>query len=234
MASHERFVHDAVHGTFKLPEEAWIIIDTPTFQRLRDIKQTGNTCYVYPSAEHSRFQHCLGVAHLATEFGRAIKFKYPDLITDEQILLLCLAGLCHDLGHCAYSHLYDNDIIPLFGSDGGGISSHEEASVLLLEMIYYSTDLQKRLDIADIETIGKMILGSEDKVPSSLRHRLVWSSEDHENTFLYEIVSNSRTGIDVDKFDYLKRDCHHTGVPCTFDPQRLMMFFSWRLQAIPA
>ena len=232
----ELIVHDAIHGSFALPRTAWEIIDTATFQRLRHIKQCGNTYYVYPGAEHTRFQHSLGVAYMALTFGNAIKLKYPHLITDHQVLLLCLAGLCHDLGHCAFSHLYDHNIIPMFGSDDPeAITSHEEASVLLLEKIYLeSAYLQSQLTYTDIVTVSKMILGygdsmtigAGDNIPRALRDRLVWTADDLKSQFLYEVVSNSRTGIDVDKFDYLKRDSHYTGIPCTFDPQRLMSFFT--------
>jgi HD superfamily phosphohydrolase len=229
-------IHDSIHGSFGLPKLAWTIIDTPVFQRLRLIKQTGNTFYVYMGAEHTRFQHSLGVAYLSLEFGKTIKSRYPELITNRQILLLCIAGLCHDLGHCAYSHLYDHNIIPKFkllnadsDSDSRGsncISTHEEASYRLLQELWRSTPaLHVTLTEDDICTIGKMILGAEDKIPASLTGELVWSTYDKANQFLYDIVSNDRTGIDVDKFDYLKRDSHYTGIPCTFDPQRLMAFF---------
>jgi HD superfamily phosphohydrolase len=229
-------VHDAIHGSFALPRVAWEVIDTATFQRLRRIKQCGNTYYVYPGAEHTRFQHSLGVAYLALTFGSAIRLKYPELIIDHQVLLLCLAGLCHDLGHCAFSHLYDSEVIPMLGqTDPDAITSHEEASVLLFEKIYLeSASLQSQLAYDDVVTISKMILGygakmnigNSDNIPCALRDRLVWTEQDHKYQFLYEVVSNSRTGIDVDKFDYLKRDSHYTGIPCAFDPQRLMSFFS--------
>lgn len=223
-------IHDTIHGSYSLPELAWTIIDTAEFQRLRGIKQTGNTCYVYPGAEHTRFQHCIGVAHLAVEFGQIIKSRAPDMISDHHILLLCLAGLCHDLGHCAYSHLYDNYIIPMFKVHKGDIECHEQASYLILKRIWKRipalNDPVSGLHENDIQIIGKMILGAPDKVPTSLKDELKWNEWDMENQFLYEIVSNDRTGIDVDKFDYLKRDSHYTGIPCTFDPQRLMTFLS--------
>lgn len=225
-------VHDPIHGSFSLPDVAWLIIDTPEFQRLRHIKQTGNTCYVYPGAEHTRFQHCLGVAHLSLEFGRAIKLRSSDMISDHQILLLCLAGLCHDLGHCAFSHLYDAHIIPMFNdvAPPGNkfcISSHEEASYFILSRIWErNANIKAVLSEGDIKTVGKMILGAPEKVPSVLKNVLVWTEYDYKHAYLYEVVSNDRTGIDVDKFDYLKRDSHYTGIPCTFDPQRLMTFLS--------
>lgn len=224
----EQIVHDPIHGSYALPKNAWIIIDTPEFQRLREIKQTGATCYVYPGAEHTRFQHCLGVAHLAFQFGELIKARYPDIINDKLINLLCLAGLCHDLGHCSYSHLYDRYVIPMFTTDMGleAIKTHEEASVLILSKIYHKHENKLGLTKEDLSTIGKMILGKPNDVPKILESIITWSESDLKNMFLFEVVSNARTGIDVDKFDYLKRDCHYCGIPCTFDPQRLMTFLS--------
>ena len=46
---------------------------------------------------------------------------------------------------------------------------------------------------------------------------------------MFEIISNEATGIDVDKFDYIKRDCHHIGITCGFDSQRLMEFAYFKL-----
>lgn len=227
-------VHDPIHSSIALPPIAWKIIDTPIFQRLRDIKQTGNTHYVYPGAEHTRFQHSIGVGYLALQLGRTIKLHHPELITYHQIDLLCIAGLCHDLGHCAFSHLYDGHVIPLFkrlgigcSGENKGIQTHEEASYLLLMEIWKDNiPLVKDLEEQDIWTIGKMIFGSPTKVPAPFKEQLAWTENDHKYSFLYEVVSNDATGIDVDKFDYLKRDSHYTGVPCPFDPQRLMAFLT--------
>lgn len=213
-------VHDTIYGSFPLPDIAWAIIDTPEFQRLRHIKQTSNTSYVYPGAEHTRFQHCIGVAHLSLEFARQIQAKHPELLSDLDILLICLAGLCHDLGHGAYSHLYDDCIVKKF--DPESTFKHEDASYTILKKIIDRTQILRE---EDIKQIGKLIFGSPKKVPESLEDILIWSDDDHRRQFMYEIVSNERTGTDVDKFDYLKRDCHYTGITCTFDPQRLMQFF---------
>lgn len=233
-SSQDIVVHDPIHSSIALPPIAWKVIDTPIFQRLRDIKQTGNTHYVYPGAEHTRFQHSIGVGYLALQLGRTIKLRHPDLITDHQIKLLCIAGLCHDLGHCAFSHLYDGHIIPLFKrlgigcpGENKGIQTHEEASYLLLLKIWKDDiPLIRDLEEEDVRTIGKMILGAPSKVPEPLRDDLEWTDNDRRHSFLFEVVSNDATGIDVDKFDYLKRDSHYTGVPCPFDPQRLMAFFT--------
>lgn len=223
-------IHDPIHGSFALPSIAWKIIDTPEFQRLRYIKQTGNTFLVFPGAEHTRFAHCIGVAHLSFEYAKALRTRYPELVSAHDTVLLCLAGLCHDLGHCAYSHLYDQHVIPEFNKTASNsdsicfITTHEEASILILERIIdkYSKTWEDTISIEDVYTIGKMILGSPTKVPPSLKTKLVWTED--EPNFLYQIVANEETGIDVDKFDYIKRDSLFCGIPCSFEPQRLLAF----------
>ena len=97
-----RVVHDSVHGTYQLHDILWIIIDSPEFQRLRKIKQTGNTYRVYPGAVHTRFEHSLGTAYLCRSLCDKLKH-----IEDKDMMCLQIASLCHDLGHCAFSHLFD-------------------------------------------------------------------------------------------------------------------------------
>jgi|SRR3989344_83956 len=219
-----RIVNDALYGSFYLPKVAWIIIDTPEFQRLKKIKQTGNTHFVYPAAEHSRFQHCLGVAHLAEQLGNKLHHEYPQFVTEKDRLLLCLAGLCHDLGHTAYSHLYDNYIVPVF--DPNAHFKHEHASYYLLDRIFQRLQPEfeaNGITFEDIILIAKMILGSPEKVPSN-HPELAWTEKDRSREYIFQVVANASTGIDVDKFDYLARDCLFTGVKMKFDSKRLMEF----------
>lgn len=60
---------DAVHGLMRLDGISTLIVDTPQFQRLRELKQLGLTYFVFPSASHNRFEHSLGVAYKAQEVG---------------------------------------------------------------------------------------------------------------------------------------------------------------------
>lgn len=234
-----RMVHDVIHGSFYLHELLWYIIDTEEFQRLRNIKQTANTVYVYNGADHTRFAHCIGVSHLCGVFVDNLKLRLKshereltdELLGDKMRLCIQIAGLCHDIGHCAFSHLYDGKVVPYFDPDAK--FSHEQASYLILKRLYKQMEKQfNRFSIeeSDIEFIGKLILGCPDNVPEDdpVLSELKWKEKDHKYQYIYQILSNEQdneyVGIDVDKFDYIKRDCHYTNIPTGFDPQRLIKF----------
>ncbi len=87
-------VQDPVHGVIKLEDWMVEIIDTPQFQRLRRIKQLGFANLVYPGANHTRFEHSIGVAHIAMELKNKLEL-------DDEVIA---AALLHDIGHAPFSH----------------------------------------------------------------------------------------------------------------------------------
>ena len=104
-------IHDPIHGTITITPIMKLIIDTPEFQRLRQLKQLGATYFVFPSATHTRFEHSLGVSYLAGKLMETLQKNQPRLkITPKEIEITRIAGLIHDLGHGPFSHLYDNYI----------------------------------------------------------------------------------------------------------------------------
>lgn len=112
----ERKLVDNIYGSISFTQQIWRYIDTPHFQRLRNIKQLGSLHYVFPSATHSRFQHCIGTAYLAKKYITYIIKNHPKLYPKEEdkyeaIFTVTLAGLLHDLGHGPYSHTFDNYIV---------------------------------------------------------------------------------------------------------------------------
>ena len=100
--------NDPVHGNIPMDGLCLKIIDTKEFQRLRYLKQLGTCDYVYPGATHSRFSHSIGVAYLSEVVLKNLKANQTYLnITPIDILCVKVAGLCHDLGHGAYSHVWE-------------------------------------------------------------------------------------------------------------------------------
>lgn len=99
--------YDSVHGLIKISEQAKRITEHYVFNRLRDIKQLGPLHYKFGYGNHSRYEHSIGVGYLSRYAGQALQKKHSE-ITDREILCLELAGMCHDIGHGAYSHTFDN------------------------------------------------------------------------------------------------------------------------------
>ncbi|XP_008412919.2 deoxynucleoside triphosphate triphosphohydrolase SAMHD1-like [Poecilia reticulata] len=113
MENKNKVFNDPIHGNIELHPVLVKIIDTPQFQRLRNIKQLGGAYYVYPGASHNRFEHSIGVAHLAGELLQSLKGNQLNLGIDKRdVLCVQIAGLCHDLGHGPFSHMLDIMFIP--------------------------------------------------------------------------------------------------------------------------
>ncbi|KAM6924387.1 deoxynucleoside triphosphate triphosphohydrolase SAMHD1-like [Xenentodon cancila] len=228
--------NDPIHGHIELHPLLVKIIDTPQFQRLRHIKQLGGAYFVFPGASHNRFEHSIGVGHLAGEFTKALKSRQPELeITDRDVLCVEIAGLCHDLGHGPFSHLYDGMFIPeaTKGKEQTRSWKHEDASLDMFDHLVVTNDLKSVMESCglkpdeDLIFIKELILGRPLKPGSSENTASKpWSyaGRGEDKSFLYEIVANKLNGIDVDKFDYFARDCHHLGIQKNFDHLRFFMF----------
>ena len=117
---------DPVHGyiSFTTPRGAGEktekdLIDTPWMQRLRQIYQLQSARWVYPSAEHSRFQHVLGAMHLAGRFARhlypSLKAAVPDCPSANYVEeFLRVAALLHHIGHGPFGHFFDDNYLSQF------------------------------------------------------------------------------------------------------------------------
>ena len=117
-------ISDPIHGyiSFTVPQgEAKErtekdLIDSPWGQRLRHIYQLQSARWVYPSAEHSRFQHSLGAMHLAGRFARHLYPVLKEITSDcpsEPFIeeLLRVAGFLHDIGHGPFGHFFDDNVL---------------------------------------------------------------------------------------------------------------------------
>lgn len=148
-----RKVYDTIYGFISFPKLIWEFVDTPHFQRLRNIKQLGCLFWVFPGAMNSRFQHCLGTGHLAQKYITTLIEKHNNSSIpqdvyqayhgvgkkryiserDEAIFTVTLAGVLHDVGHGPFSHLFDSKVVEQIN---GQKWEHEIASLCLIDDMY--------------------------------------------------------------------------------------------------
>ena len=197
MAGHDRVVRDNVHRDIVLDDDISRLVDTRTFQRLRDIKQLATCHYVFPTATHTRFVHSLGAQHLAGVLLEHLEAVDPGRITPEDARLVRYAALLHDIGHPPFSHALENDRV------FANYHHHEKWGKMILE------DPDNALRQALIELVGEEGL---DRLFSILDGTC-------EFPVLHDIVSSQ---LDVDRLDYLMRDQINTGAKIgTFDVFRI-------------
>jgi len=124
-----KVIRDAVHGDIWVTKLEAKIIDEKIFQRLRQIRQLGPTYLVYPSAHHTRFEHCLGTMHMAQKIINAVQrnFKNRNLVfrehshrfagnglhmfpsTKRDIVLVRVVALLHDAAHVPFGHILEKE-----------------------------------------------------------------------------------------------------------------------------
>jgi HD superfamily phosphohydrolase len=174
-------ITDPVHKYIRFSQVEKQLIDSPAFQRLRRIRQLAGAHLVYPSAQHSRFEHSLGAMHIAGLAGETLLGKgyidHADVVQD-----LRLAALLHDIGHGPFSHLFEEVL------EYNCNTSHEELGKKII--------IQS--EIADVL----------ERYGSSAHQICRLSFGQSKVNFMNEIISG---GLSADIMDYLPRDGLFTG-----------------------
>ncbi len=174
-------ITDPVHKYIRFSEVEKNVIDSPPFQRLRRIRQLAGAHLVYPSAQHSRFEHSLGAMHIAGLAGETLLDKgyidHAEVVQD-----LRLAALLHDIGHGPFSHLFEEVL------EYRCKTTHEEMGKKII-MQSGVADILNRFGYSP-EHICRLSFG-QSKI-----------------SFLNEIISG---GLSADIMDYLPRDGFFTG-----------------------
>ena len=188
-------IKDPVHGYVYITEAEKTIIDTYPMQRLRRLRQLAGSEYVYPGANHTRFEHSLGVMYLA---GHVLENpRISRIVSDEEVDLCRISALLHDCGHGPFSHVFEHLLIKDLEK------THEDITSWIVE----------KSEVAD--RLSKM--GYNPKEVAGLA---VGKLHKKERAFLDQIISSA---VDVDKQDFIVRDTYHTGAEYGFiDVYRLI------------
>ena len=206
-----------VYGFVTLTDWEREIIAQPAFQRLRRIRQLAWTDYIYPGAMHTRFEHSLGVMHMATMLYQGVVNRSGDVLRDQGYdpvglerhkVLIRLAALFHDIGHSPFSHGAE-ELFPL-------ISDGEPARRFRHET--YSAEIVRRYfaDVIKNHPANTNYGFSAEDIASLLEGK----PEAGKALFWRDLVDGQ---MDADRMDYLLRDSLHSGVAYgRYDWQRVV------------
>jgi len=208
---------DPIHTFISLRTDERRMVDSQPFQRLRHIHQLALTYLVYPGSTHKRFEHSLGVMHLASRIFDVV--TAPENIFDESVRRIIpddqtkqywksvvrAAALCHDLGHLPFSHAAEDQLLP----DG---YDHEKVTKDIISSPEMAEIWRTMTPPLRCDDIIKLAVGPKKADPLELS---TWE------TILAEIIVGDAFG--ADRMDYLLRDSFHAGVEYgKFDHNRLI------------
>jgi putative nucleotidyltransferase with HDIG domain len=192
-----KHIFDKIHGMIVLTPLMLAFIDTPEFQRLRQIKQLGTAQFIFPTANHTRFDHSIGVAHLARTMATHLK------LSDKEVELISLAGLLHDIGHGPLSHSFDK-----FLEESGQmeLTKHEDRSIAIIRMMVKKYNIE--LPSWNVQFICNMIKPSSER---TYRNDIISGEYDmdrfdyilRDSTYTIQIRFNSNTALHIIKASYI-------------------------------
>jgi HD superfamily phosphohydrolase len=186
-------LRDPVHGlvSFESAEESIVValLEAREVQRLRRVRQMGLASLAYPGADHTRFSHALGAAHVMTRLIHRLRTIHDELpfwqrLTTERARDALAAALLHDVGHGPFSHLFE-------AAMPESLRHEEWTRRIVLDPACEVHRILARIDPALPGRVVDLVHG------------------EYELTYLARAVSGT---FDVDRCDYLLRDAHFTGV----------------------
>jgi HD superfamily phosphohydrolase len=176
-------IKDPVHGYVYITEAEKQLIDSYPVQRLHRLRQLAGSEFVYSGANHTRFEHSIGVMYLAGKLTE--NQNLSQLLSEEEIQIIRMASLLHDVGHGPFSHVFEHLLVKFLSK------THEDMTLWIVQKSELR-DIISGLGY-DADAIGKLAVGE-------LRRR--------GKAFLDQIIQSA---VDVDKLDFVVRDTYHTG-----------------------
>lgn len=211
MSDRVKTVHDPVHGGIRVDGFFLDIMDRHEMQRLRGVKQLGMGNFVFPGANHTRFEHCLGTYYLAGRMAKAIG------LSDDDSLTVRAAALMHDICHAPFSHALEAVMEGVTGLDhmelarnlicGKGKIFRDRDSDLFTGEGSIADILERNY----IDPVDVCELITHPESTERDLDRLTLEGMDHfpSRDYIHQIIHGP---VDADQMDYLMRDAHYTGV----------------------
>jgi len=177
-------INDPIHGFIGFSDLETKIVDSHAYQRLRRVKQLSGGHFVYPTAEHTRFGHCIGAMFLGGLMGEHL---LPQMdLGDDHLEEVRTASLLHDIGHGPFSHVFEEVLLEQRGLN------HEDVT----EWMIRESELGDLIERSGLK---------KDRIASLVRGR----RRNKTDGVLSAIVAGQ---VDADKMDYLIRDSFYCGV----------------------
>ena len=209
-------IRDPIHGAIELTSDERALIDSPQYQRLRNVKQLGFADLAFPGATHTRYAHGLGAMAMATKVFDALapQLQLEAADRDRFRQTLRLSVLFHDLGHPPLSHATERIMPPVEQlrvpawaiAPGSRRAGHEDYTLKLVLDSALAAEIRRRFSARGIEPehVAGLICGRTPSGPNPYR-----SGGRDLLPVLRQVVSGE---LDADRMDYLQRDSFFTGV----------------------
>jgi HD superfamily phosphohydrolase len=176
-------IKDPVHGYIYITDSEKQLIDSYPVQRLHRLRQLAGSEFVYSGANHTRFEHSIGVMYLAGKLTE--NQNISQFLSEEEIQIVRMASLLHDVGHGPFSHVFEHLLVKFLNKTHEDMTQwiiqKSELSDSINELGYNSDELAK-LAVGELRRQGK--------------------------AFLDQVIQSA---VDVDKLDFVVRDTYHTG-----------------------
>jgi HD superfamily phosphohydrolase len=221
---------DPIHDFIRIYPHEVAVIDSPVFQRLRRIRQNALAYFVYPGMHHTRFEHSMGVVHVAELVLNALEKHHRAEITLRTRAVVRLAALLHDIGHVFFSHLGEKLLEEKHGELFANLADetvdgtpHLFQDIDIAEILSYlittSPSFVRYFKEALSRNPGRKGFHLTTIEPTEVARVIIGKVRDEQDQFKADIVHG---GMDADKIDYFMRDCHYSGIRAEVDAPRLI------------